>query len=78
MFFAVKVLQIRTITLIFLEKGHTQMKCDSMHSAIESERKHKKVFDMEKWQKIMKDAKCFDKNGTLHSHDVHLLKYQGR
>ncbi|GFY56792.1 uncharacterized protein TNIN_474561 [Trichonephila inaurata madagascariensis] len=32
-----------TITQKFLEKGHTQIECDSMHSVIERALRHKKI-----------------------------------
>ena len=36
-------LKFKTISLNFLEPSHTQMECDSMHSAIENEKRHRNV-----------------------------------
>ena len=75
MFYAVKYLQFITISLNFLEKGHTQMECDSMHSAIESEKKYKKVFTIQHWQKIIEKARTYDKDDTRHPYEFHQLSF---
>ena len=49
------------------------MECYSMHSSIGTEKKSKKVYTMEKWKGIMKDTRCFDKNGNRHPYEVHIL-----
>lgn len=46
-----------TIFQKFLEKGHTQMECDSVHSAIERALKHKEIYLPSDYIKITKQAR---------------------
>lgn len=51
------VSQKRVIMQKFLEKGHTQMECDSVHSAIEAQLKNKTINVPSDYVKICKDAR---------------------
>jgi hypothetical protein len=46
-----------SITLRYLQTGHTQMEADSMHSLIERHRKGKNIFVPKHWYDIMREAK---------------------
>ena len=48
------------ITQKFLEKGHTQMECDSVHSTIEKKLKRKPVYVPEMYAQYMREA-CLQK-----------------
>lgn len=41
----------------FLESGHSYMEVDSMHSSIESAKKHRDVYCLQDWINIFKDAR---------------------
>ena len=67
---------IQTIEVNFLERGHTQMEADSMHSAIEGSKKSKsKLFSMNDWGKVILKARRKDKNERLHPYQHHALEY---
>ncbi len=57
MLWAVEKMAIKSIKLCFLEPGHTQMECDSMHASIEHEKKHKHVYGLNEWLNIMLSAR---------------------
>ena len=46
---SVQSLPVEEITLNFLETGHTQMECDSMHAAIEHSKKNVRVYSKREW-----------------------------
>lgn len=48
---------VTTITQNFLESGHTEMEVDSMHAAIEHEKKHTDVFCVTDWLGVFKRAR---------------------
>lgn len=75
--YAVKTIEhLNQIELKFLESGHSQMECDSMHSAIESAKKHKSAFTMTDWINIFRSARSQrGKNKTNGEYIVHHLKY---
>lgn len=41
----------------FMEKGHSHMECDSMHSAIESSKKHVQIYIMQDWLNVFQLAR---------------------
>ena len=43
---------LETIDMKFLESGHSMMEVDSMHAAIETKRKHQKVYNTHEWGMI--------------------------
>ena len=47
-----------TITHNYLEKGHTQMECDSMHSVIESRKKNKDIFVPAQYVQLIQDSRA--------------------
>ena len=46
-----------TIVQTYLERGHTQMECDSVHSAVESERRNKCVYTPGGYISIIQNAR---------------------
>ena len=54
----VKMCHFKTVSINFLEPGHTQMECDSMHSAIECEKKNTDVFSLEDLLNVFLKARC--------------------
>lgn len=48
---------IETIEQRFLESGHTQMECDSMHSTIEQAKKRTSIFIPSQWDTIITMAR---------------------
>ena len=48
---------IKVIEQKFLESGHTQMECDSMHSAIEHAKKRTSIFTPDQWDTIFHMAR---------------------
>ena len=60
---------IRVIEQKFLEKGHTYMECDSMHSAIEFAHKNSSVFCVSAWKTIFEVAR------RKNPYAVHQLGY---
>jgi hypothetical protein len=56
--YAVQTLKnIKVINQKFLESGHTEMEVDSMHSAIEREKRHTPVYSALDWHTIFKNAR---------------------
>jgi len=53
----------------FLEKGHTYMECDSMHSAIEFAQKNSSVFCVSAWKTIFEVAR------RKNPYEVHQLSH---
>ena len=45
--YAIQTIKIEVITHNFLENRHSKMKCDSMHSSIEQEKKWVDVYSMQ-------------------------------
>ncbi len=54
---AVQNSHLETIKMCFLESGHTQMECDSMHSTIENFKKNKSIYSVPEWVNIMIGAR---------------------
>ena len=48
---------LKTIELSFLETGHTQMECDSIHSSVEYVKKHTSVYIPLEWQNLIRLAR---------------------
>ena len=48
---------VKTIEQKFLESGHTQMECVSMHSAIEHAKKGMSVFIPDQWDTVIHMAR---------------------
>lgn len=58
--YAVHALPLESIELKFLEVGHTQMECDSMHSVIERRNKNLTIYSPLDWSNIIRLAKRAD------------------
>ena len=54
---SVQSLPLEEVTLNFLEPGHTQMECDSMHAAIEHSKKNVSVYTLGEWCNIIRLAR---------------------
>lgn len=57
------VVQDSSITFVeqnYLERGHTQMAVDSMHSAIESAAKNVSIYSLNDWSNVLKAARRKD------------------
>ena len=54
---SVQSLPLEEITLNFLETGHTQMECDSMHAAIEQSKKTVSVYTVGEWCNVIRLAR---------------------
>lgn len=52
----------------FFEPGHSHMECDSMHSAIESQKKNRAVYGMSGWMEIFQKARS-DRNKKSKNKD---------
>ena len=61
---------LKCITHNFLKSGHSHMECDSMHAAIEHEKKFFDVFTMLDWVSIFRRA------GRSHPYKVHNVTYR--
>jgi len=74
--YAVQKLDIDVITHNFLESGHSMMECDSMHSAIEKEKRYRDVYTMTGWAEIFRRARRQNpyKVTTLHHGDIFKLQ----
>lgn len=59
----------------YLESGHTHMKVDSMHSAIEKEQRHTPVYSMIDWKSIMLRARSKRHRDTAPPYIVKELAY---
>jgi len=55
--YATQILPIHIIDQKYLIPGHTQMQCDSMHAAIEHEKRYRSVNSVEEWKEIMQSAR---------------------
>ena len=55
--YAVQKTQLEIITHNFQESGHLYMECDSMHSAIETEKKYIDVYTIIDWISIFRRAR---------------------
>ena len=55
--YAVQKTQLEIITHHFLESGHSYMECDSMHSAVETEKKYIDVYTIFDWLSIFRRAR---------------------
>ena len=67
--FTASSLHFDSISINFLEPGHTQMECDSMHSAIETAKRNIRVFSVDEWMNVMKKAR------RDHPYEVIRLRY---
>ena len=54
---SVQSLPLEEITLNFLETGHIQMECDSMHAAIELAKKNVRVYPQREWYNVIHMAR---------------------
>ncbi|KAF2905462.1 hypothetical protein ILUMI_00718 [Ignelater luminosus] len=54
---AVKTLPIEIIDQNFLKTGHTDMEVDSMHNAIEANKKHQRIYTPHGWPVILRTAR---------------------
>ena len=61
---------MKCITHNFLESGHSHMECDSMHAAIEHEKKFVDVFTMLDWVSIFRRAR------RSHPYKVHNVTHR--
>ena len=61
---------LKCITHNFLESGHSHMECDSMHAAIEHEKKFVDVFTMLDWVSIFRRAR------RSHPYKVHNVTHR--
>ena len=52
--YVVKMCYFKTVSINFLEAGHIQVECDSMHSAIECEKRNTYVFSLDDWLNVFK------------------------
>lgn len=60
----------------FMEKGHSYMEVDSMHSAIESAKKHVSVYSMQDWLNIFHIARSNRlRNKMCKPYNIKQLKY---
>lgn len=66
---------IETIEHKFLESGHSMMECDSMHSAIESQKKYVSVYTMHDWLNIFRLARSKRGKKKNSQYIVSELKY---
>ena len=64
----VNTLDIQTITVYFLIKGHTENEADTVHSTIERDKKKKKVFVPSDWPVIIRNTPT-DKF-KMHTHSM--------
>ena len=79
---AVKQLPIETINQKFMESGHSEMECDSVHSLIEARGRKVDVFTPEGWYMVARTAKInkpYHKVVELDYTDfLHYKKYSGQ
>ncbi|CAH1643294.1 unnamed protein product [Spodoptera littoralis] len=69
----------RTIKVLeqkYLESGHSYMEVDSMHSAIEKEKKYTDTFSIIDWKGIMQRARSKRQNKNVNPYKVTELSYQ--
>jgi len=78
--YAVQTLPVEVIDHKFLVPGHTMMKCDSMHSAIESAHKHVAVYSMHEWVNVLKSARRHNPYSVkvIHYSEFYDLKHLAR
>jgi len=58
MMFAVQTIpNIQTIDLKYMESGHSYLEADSMHSTIETARKHQSIYSPREWELIIGSAR---------------------
>lgn len=55
--YIVRFTHLRVVEHKFMEKGHSYMECDSMHSSIESAKRHVSVFSINDWINIFLTAR---------------------
>jgi hypothetical protein len=73
---AVRTTQIDIIEQKFLESGHSMMECDSMHSAIDSAKKHVSVYTMYDWINIFRGARSTRNRKSAPPYVVNILQYE--
>lgn len=59
----------------FLESGHSMMECDSMHSAIEKQKRFMSVYTMHDWMNIFSAARSNRNKKNAKPYAVKELKY---
>lgn len=59
----------------FLESGHSMMECDSMHSAIEKQKRNLSVYTMNDWINIFKMARSKRGKKRNEAYEVNELKF---
>lgn len=69
-------LNLKSITMKFLESGHTQMEADSMHSAIESRKKKACVYSPEEWPTILRLARVDNPYKVIAMQNTEILDLQ--
>ncbi len=67
---AVEKSHLRDIELYFLETGHTQMECDSMHAEIEFQKRHKSLYGVNDWLNLMAAAR------RINPYQIHRLSFK--
>lgn len=67
---ALQEYNLESITNNYLERGHTQMSVDSMHSAIENSAKNVSIYSPNDWCNIMRMAR------RKHPYKVIRLKFE--
>jgi len=76
-YFLCQELEIK-ITHTYLEKGHTQMECDSMHAAIERKSKRMSIFTPSQWCAVIRMAKAtlphYEVNKSLAKCNIRNMK----
>lgn len=65
---------LKEINLIFFQPGHTYMECDTMHSTIERESRHQKIYTPNDWIKIVCHTKE-QKKKTGQQYSVYPINY---
>lgn len=55
--FIINTIDLDTVSIKFLESGHTQMEADSMHSTIERAKKNISIYSPEEWHTILRIAR---------------------
>lgn len=54
LFYAIRKFNLNTITIKYLESGHTQMEADCMHSTIERAKRNISIYSPEEWPTILR------------------------
>lgn len=73
--FMVQTTDLHVIEQKYLESGHSQMEVDSMHSAIENEKKYRSCYTVTDWMNIMRSARSSRKRKDVNPYHVKQLRY---